>query len=650
MSINPNIIITSPNSKYSKMINKLIDELSIDNFLIIEGAFETAVKLVLEALDNYDISAIISRGFTAKLLQKFTDVPILQAEETSFDILTSILEAFKISDKVALIQYKENFNEDLINILSILNFRISIYYYITNSDIEMIINKAKSDSNEVVVCGSRDAEELCKINGLQAILFDTSKKTMRELIQRALLIKYAQDRQSHYKNQLITMINEMPDGVIYINENYIITLINKVGLKLFEIINEKEILGHAINEYILGNDFINIINKERSVSGEIIDFLNKKIIVRSVPVFDSENYIGTVIIIQEASNISNLEHKIRRQSIQKGMVALNTFKDIERTSYSKNMIDCINRAKLYSQTDSTILITGESGTGKEMFAQSIHNASKRQNHPFIAINCAALPENLLESELFGYEEGAFSGAKKGGKPGYFELAHNGTLFLDEIGLIPLHVQVALLRVLQEKQVIRIGGNKVIPVNIRIISATNENLLLAVEKGTFRHDLYFRLNVLNITIPPLRERRKDIPALVKYYMTYYNAINNKNINSFSQDFIEAFQNHDWPGNIRELMNYMMRIIILSINENITINDIINNEINLNNMNETKIHKNFSINNNDNNTINLYPATLDNLELSIINWCMEYYEGDRSKVCTVLGISRTTLWKKLKNISN
>ncbi len=252
--------------------------------------------------------------------------------------------------------------------------------------------------------------------------------------------------------------------------------------------------------------------------GKEIDFSGNKILIRSTPLFAKESYIGTVLIFQKSSFISKLDQNVRRQNMKKGMLAYITFKDLEATTVSLEMKNCINKAKQYANTESTILIIGESGTGKEMFAQSIHNASSRRDQPFVAINCAALSQNLLESELFGYEEGSFTGAKAGGKPGLFELAHNGTLFLDELGLLPLTAQVQLLRVLQERQVMRIGGTRMIPISIRIIAATNSNLIKAVENGTFRHDLYYRLNVLNISIPPLNKRKDDIPLLIEHYLS------------------------------------------------------------------------------------------------------------------------------------
>ena len=228
----------------------------------------------------------------------------------------------------------------------------------------------------------------------------------------------------------------------------------------------------------------------------------------------------------------------------------------------------------------------------------------------------------------------------------FELAHNGTLFLDELGLLPLTAQVQLLRVLQERQVMRIGGTRMIPISIRIIAATNSNLIKAVENGTFRHDLYYRLNVLNISIPPLNKRKDDIPLLIEHYLSLFRARYNKNIKSCSPNFIQSFQNHNWTGNIRELVNYIMRIVILSNNEILTTDDIIKSEVNLV---EDESYDPKEQNDLDNHIV-LTPNTLESMEKNIIKCYMEKYDGNRSKICKALDISRTTLWKKLSSLED
>lgn len=641
----PKYIITSPNEQFTQMVYNTTKELGFTDFILIENALEEAVDIVAKYIKEFPISIIVSRGATAKMIRKITDIPVLEAESTPFDIITSIMEAMKTSKNIAFIHYDKTITENFSNIIDIFNINLKEYYYNNHSEIEQCVYDAYKDKSEVVVCGYRYIENICKKLGLASVMYSTSNYAMREILSKASLIKYAQERQLMHEKQLITFINEMPDGVIYLNEKNIITLINNTGKKLLLLDDNQDIVGKPISNFISMHNLLEIINKKKNELGKEINFSGNKILIRSTPLFAKESYMGTVLIFQKSSFISRLDQNVRLQNISKGMHAYMTFKDLEATTVSVEMKNCIKKAKQYANTESTILITGESGTGKELFAQSIHNASSRKNQPFVAINCAALSQNLLESELFGYEEGSFTGAKAGGKPGLFELAHNGTLFLDELGLLPLSVQVQLLRVLQERQVMRVGGTKMIPISIRIIAATNSDLKSSVENGTFRHDLYYRLNVLNISIPSLNKRKDDIPLLLEHYLSLFSARYNKNIKSCSPEFIQAFQNHNWSGNIRELVNYLMRIVILSENEVLTTDDIEKSEINLTS-GESFVQ--IKEKNNPDNLIVLNPDTLESMEKNIIKWYMDKYDGNRSAICKSLNISRTTLWKKLSDM--
>ncbi|WP_312700128.1 sigma 54-interacting transcriptional regulator [Sedimentibacter sp.] len=641
----PKYIITSPNKQFTQMVYNTTNELGFTDFILIENALEEAVDIVAKYIREFPISIIVSRGATAKMIRKITDIPVLEADSTPFDIITSIMEAMKISKNIAFIHYDKSITENFSNVIDMFNINLKEYYYNNHLEIEQCVYNAYEDKNEVVVCGYNYIENICKKLGIASVMYSTSNYAMKEILSKASLIKYAQERQLIHERQLITFINEMPDGVIYLNERNVITLINNTGKKLLLLNDNQDIVGQPISNFINKHNLLEIINKKKNELGKEIIFSGNKILIRSTPLFAKESYMGTVLIFQKSSFISRLDQNVRRQNMSKGMLAYMTFKDLEATTVSVEMKNCINKAKQYANTESTILITGESGTGKELFAQSIHNESSRKNQPFVAINCAALSQNLLESELFGYEEGSFTGAKAGGKPGLFELAHNGTLFLDELGLLPLSVQVQLLRVLQERQVMRVGGTKMIPISIRIIAATNSDLKNAVENGTFRHDLYYRLNVLNISIPPLNKRKDDIPLLLEHYLSLFSARYNKDIKSCDPDFIQAFQNHNWSGNIRELVNYLMRIVILSDNQVLTTDDIVKSEINLISYESFTPIKERS---HSDNLIVLNPGTLEAMEENIIRWYMDKYNGNRSAICKSLNISRTTLWKKISDM--
>ena len=293
------------------------------------------------------------------------------------------------------------------------------------------------------------------------------------------------------------------------------------------------------------------------------------------------------------------------------------------------------KALIAAKSNSTVLITGESGTGKELFARAIHNHSDRGDYPFVAVNCAAIPDNLLESELFGYEEGAFTGAKKGGKLGKFELAHKGTIFLDEIGDMSLHLQGKLLRVLQERELDKIGGKSNVFIDVRVIAATNKNLEEMVLKGTFREDLYYRLNVIPIKLPSLRERKDDIPFLIDYMIKEYSSKLNKDVIGLEHSVKHALVNYFWPGNVRELQNVIEYCINMS-NSAILTFDILPDKIN---------EKTYKIREENQEEI----RSLEDLERAEIIKALnkfKNYKKDKELVAKALGISRATLYRKLE----
>lgn len=285
----------------------------------------------------------------------------------------------------------------------------------------------------------------------------------------------------------------------------------------------------------------------------------KEVIVNAAPIVVDGELRGSVGVIHDISEIKKLTEELKQaKQIIRKLEAKYTFDDI--VSINSEMQRVINKAKKAAQTPATVLLQGESGTGKELFAHAIHNASRRKFSQFIRVNCAALSETLLESELFGYEEGAFTGAKKGGKKGLFEMASGGTIFLDEIGEINSGTQAKLLRVLQEKEIIRVGGTNSVPVDVRVISATNIDLERAMQQGSFREDLFYRLNVIPIRIPPLRDRKEDIYSLALHIVRRFNQDYGRSIQDMSADVQQRLLEYDWPGNIRELENFIGRAII------------------------------------------------------------------------------------------
>lgn len=325
---------------------------------------------------------------------------------------------------------------------------------------------------------------------------------------------------------------------------------NKVFSNLIGI-DQNEIISNNFMDLFSDKVVKKIFFQEDEVNDEVVNLNNKKLIINKVNVYENNERIKSIISIKDISAIQVLEDKIQNKFQAKGFVSKYTFESV--VGESKIIKEKINIARKIAITDFSVLILGENGTGKEIFAQAIHNESLRKNKPFVAVNLSSLSDTLIESELFGYEEGSFTGAIKGGKMGIFERAHTGTIFLDEIGDISLDVQQRLLRVLQEKEVMRMGGSKIIPIDVRIIAATNKDLKKKIKEGSFREDLYYRINVLHIEIPRLRERKEDISLISKYFLDEINS--NK---CFTEESMKALKLYEWPGNVRELKNLVYYI--------------------------------------------------------------------------------------------
>lgn len=320
-----------------------------------------------------------------------------------------------------------------------------------------------------------------------------------------------------------------------------------------------------ITEVIEDNKLVDYLLDSREINHEIFEINNKELMMNKVLLYQGDYLKGHVIGIQEVDHIQNLEKEVRKKLVKKGYYAKYNFNDL--IGNSKELKNKIRISKKIANSDLTVLIQGEDGTGKEIFANAIHNSSKRRNEPFVAVNIASLSENLVESELFGYDEGSFTGASKGGKIGFFEQAHGGTILIDEIGDISPKIQMSLLRVLQEKSIMRVGGSRIIPIDVRVIAATNKDLYNLVLEGGFRKDLYYRLKVLHLIVPTLKERIEDIPLLADFFF--------KKINSdkyLSNEVLELFKNYSWPGNIRELENLVYYFANIADNQMITIEDL------------------------------------------------------------------------------
>ncbi|EPR29690.1 Sigma-54-dependent transcriptional activator [Geobacillus sp. WSUCF1] len=361
---------------------------------------------------------------------------------------------------------------------------------------------------------------------------------------------------------LEAIIHSSEEAISVVDENGNGILINPAYTRLTGL-TEEDVIGKPATADIAEGESMHmqVLKTRRPVRGARMKVgpKNRDVIVNVAPIIVDGVLKGSVGVIHDVSEIQRLTTELNRaRQIIRTLEAKYSFADI--VGESEEMKVAIEQAKLAAKTPATILLRGESGTGKELFAHAIHNASDRKYNKFIRVNCAAIPETLLESELFGYEEGAFSGARRGGKRGLFEEANNGSIFLDEIGELSASTQAKLLRVLQEREIVRVGGTKPIPINVRVIAATNVNLEKAIAEGAFREDLYYRLNRMPIYIPPLRARKEDIPALCRRLIQKLNQDYGRNVEGVTDEAMAKLLAYDWPGNVRELENVLGRAMI------------------------------------------------------------------------------------------
>ncbi|MED1952396.1 sigma-54 interaction domain-containing protein [Brevibacillus centrosporus] len=369
---------------------------------------------------------------------------------------------------------------------------------------------------------------------------------------RKLTNSVRNERQLNEK--LESVLDAVHEGIIATDASGNITVMNAEAEKILKL-STHESIGKRVQDVLPEFQVNMVLESHVEAVNQLTPFRNLYLLVSQVPMMLDGHVLGLVISFQDVTKVQQLEQEIRKKSTQLGLMTKYSFDHIIGCSPSTQANKLV--AMKLAESDFTILITGENGTGKEVFAQAIHQHSIRRDGPFVPVNFAGLTESLVESELFGYEEGSFTGARKGGKMGLFELAHNGTIFLDEIGDAPLSIQASLLRVLQERQVMRVGGHRVIPVNVRVIAATNRNLVEMIQRGTFREDLYYRLNVLPLKIPALRDRGDDIMVLINYFLQKKNKVL-----TFSPDVEELLLKYSWPGNIRELENFIHYAVVIA----------------------------------------------------------------------------------------
>lgn len=505
-------------------------------------------------LARQGFQVIVSRGVTAWLIQQAIDLPVVDVPIGGYDILRAYYQAKQFGGPIGIADVPDIIQglESLETILgeSFLKYTLKDQ----NEDIRNGIKTLKEAGAEVVIGKIAMAREARNF-GLNSVIITSGKETVYQALkeaQRVLQIRHQEKRRSE---QLKAILDFAYDGIIALDEEGRITVFNPVAEKLSGW-KATDAIGRLVTEVIPAAQCHVLLGTGKPELGELLDIGNTRVVANRVPIVVDGRTVGVVTTFQNITSLQHLEHKVRRRLAGRGLVARYTFADI--LGESPALKETLRLAREYAAVHSTVLIHGETGSGKEMFAHAIHRAGPRQQGPFVAINCAALPENLLESELFGYAEGAFTGARKGGKPGLFELAHEGTIFLDEIGEMSPRLQARVLRVLEEGEIMRLGDDRIIPVNVRVIAATHRDLPQMVKEQAFREDLYYRINVLNLEVPPLRQRGADILLLAEHFLGEFCRQLQRPAGRLTAAAAAILLQYGWPGNIRELRNCMERL--------------------------------------------------------------------------------------------
>lgn len=614
------IVIFSASESFTLVSNRLLEKYNLLDILeIIEVTGKSVIDIAKKCINN-GTKVFIARGKNVSNLRKNIQIPVVNVQYIFEDFYYSIESTGYKQEEIVMVGFDELY-DSLVSFNNLTKYNVKTIHPSSVKAIESDIRNNISKSTKAVIGGLTVKKAAEKLE-LEYFPYHVQETSIYTAIKNAINILESQKKKDQFSRTIYTTINSISDSVINFDKNLNTVFINNLAEKMI----------HSIDINIL-KDIINNMKKKKLNQFEIIKNLNNiDYSIKIKPIIFKNQIENYIMVLNSVNAIQEEEKQIRIKLSSRGHLAKNNFNDIIGNSISMNKTKHI--AEKYAKSDNAVLIYGETGTGKELFAQSIHNASYRKNEPFIAINCAVLPENLLESELFGYVKGAFTGASSEGKEGIFESAHGGTVFLDEIGEIDISIQAKLLRVLQEKEISRVGDNRIIPVNVRIISATNKNLLKLVEEKKFREDLYYRLGVLKLDLPNLSMRIEDIPELINNYLKdKYPSV------TFTKKLINLLSNHNYPGNVRQLFNIIERLIVLSDSDIITETDFKMIIEPYSEIEENRKIGNLDVFNNKN-------------EKALLISILEKNNGNRNQTAKDLGISTTTLWRKMRkyNITN
>ncbi|NML42362.1 propionate catabolism operon regulatory protein PrpR [Ramlibacter sp. G-1-2-2] len=589
---------------------------------VVEASFQPAVSAARAREQAGTVDAFVSAGSNAALLREALSAPVATIQVNGYDILLALLRARQHGERVGVVTFGGIIAE-LDRVKQLLNIDVAQRAYRTADEARACFRAFAAEGRQVIV-GSSIVVEMAEQEGLHGILA-YSAASVRQGIEDAIEMGRLARLEASRHQQVHALLHNLQEAVLATDAAHRITAINATMQKLLGA-PLAAVQGRDLRDVAPDLSLLETLQRGEEERGLVLQFGGRDWIASRTPLRQSGQVTGAVLALYDGRAIEEADTSLRTQRRRRRQGGVRySFADLQGASPAFQR--AVQAARRFAGTDLSVLVTGESGTGKELFAQAIHGASVRASRPFVALNCSALPEALLESELFGYEEGAFTGSRRGGKPGLFEAAHTGTVFLDEIGDMPLPLQTRLLRVLQEREVTRLGSTTPIPVDVRIIAATHQPLRSMIAQRSFRADLFYRLNLLQLALPSLREREGDIEllalgALHRRLAQLQSPLDAREVLARVRPMLAAYA---WPGNVRELENVCDRIAVFFAQY------------------ERVTQVPLEVLGFDCPELGATPVSAGPSAAEVLAAC----GGHRGRAAEQLGISRATLWRRLKS---
>ncbi|NLR75678.1 propionate catabolism operon regulatory protein PrpR [Leeia aquatica] len=565
------------------------------------------------------LDALVAAGANAQQLREALPVPVATIQVNGFDVLLALQQAQAMDAGRVVILTRQQLASEFADLQPMLSLPLDIRTYQQDEAARQLLRTLAHSGERVVVVGSSLIVSWAMQEGLPGVIL-YSAPSVRRAFDDALEVARIAHLEEIKRERLDCIVQTLAEGVVAVDMEERIETLNPAMAHLLGVAEEWA-TGRRLSELCPPLSLQDVLRSGEASRERVESVGQRTLVTHRLPLIEQGQQTGAVLTFQDASSIQSADRKLRTLSQRRQFRARYRLDDLVGESPAIQRVREL--ARLYGASDAVVLLQGESGTGKELLAQGMHLHSARRHAPFVAINCAAFPDSLLESELFGFEEGAFTGSRKGGKAGLIELAHTGTLFLDEIGDMPLPLQTRLLRVLQEREVLRLGGVEPTPVDLRVMAATHADLRQRVAEGRFRADLYYRLNILALNVPPLRERLQDLPLLAQHLLAGLQAKLGQGGDTHPvwQAVLQHAQGYAWPGNVRELENLLERALVFHLGHAHTATGADWSSI------LPELHPT--------------PTSTDPIEATLA-----HHQGDLQAAARALGISRTTLWRRRK----